>query len=230
MKTSPPAGSTSPASLYRCGAYAVAAMIAIMALQIAIFIIWPPPETVEGFLALFEQSWLLGLLSMDLLYIINNTLLILIYLAIYAALKPAHPTAALIGLVLGLVGICAYYASNTAFEMLSISNQYAAAGSEAQKTALLGAGSALLAIYKGTAFNTYYVLNGICLLIFAIAILKSNIFSRSIGFWGLASGILMSIPSTAGMLGLVFSLLSLIPWAVFAILVARRMLKMAHAG
>ena len=36
----------------------------------------------------------------------------------------------LIALVLGLIGIAAYYASNTSFEMLSLSNQYAVAITE----------------------------------------------------------------------------------------------------
>jgi len=43
---------------------------------------------------------------------------------------------------------------------------------------------------------------------------------------GLAAAILMTIPSTAGTIGLVFSLLSLLPWYVFTIqfsLVFRRL-------
>ena len=51
-------------------------MLAIMVAQIMIFVIWPPPTTVEGYYSLFQQSWLLGLLSLDLLYLVNNALLI----------------------------------------------------------------------------------------------------------------------------------------------------------
>lgn len=209
----------------RAGAVAAFSMLAIMIAQIAIFILWPPPSTVDGFFQLFQSNKLLGLLSMDLLYIVNNSLLIIFYLGLFSALKRINFSAALIPLVLGVVGVAAYYASNTAFEMLSLSNLYATATDEVQKTVFLAAGQGMLEIYKGTAFDTYYVLNGISLVIFAIVALKSDVFSKTTSIIGLAAGILMSIPSTVGTLGLIFSLLSLIPWAVFSIMVAVRLLK-----
>ena len=216
--------------LFLFGGIAGLAMLGIMVAQITIFIIWPPPETVPDFFVLFQKSWLLGLLSMDLLYLINNAVLILIYLALFMALKHTHPSAMLIALVLGLVGIAAYYASNTAFEMLRLSQFYAEAADETQKAVFLGAGEAMLAIYKGTAFDVYYVLNGIMLLITAAVMLKSELFSRATAIWGLAAGVLMSIPSTAGTIGLIFSLASLVPWAVFLALVLRRFFKLAKLG
>ncbi len=79
-------------------------MLAIMIAQIAVFIAWPSPDTVEGFFALFQDNWLLGLLSLDLLYLFNNALIIPIYLALYMALKRNHESAMLIALVIGLVG------------------------------------------------------------------------------------------------------------------------------
>ena len=211
----------------RIGGMAAFAMLAIMIAQIVIFIIWPPPATVEGFFQLFQSNKLLGLLSMDLLYIANNTLLILFYLGLFSALKNNNFSAVLIALVLGVVGVAAYYASNTAFEMLSLSNLFAATGDETQRTMFLTAGQSMLEVYKGTAFDTYYVLNGIALLIFAFVALKSRIFSKTTAWFGLAAGILMSIPSSAGRLGLVFSLLSLIPWAVFSIMAAVRLLRLS---
>lgn len=212
--------------LYRAGGAAALLMLAVMLAQVAIFITWPPPSDAQGFLALFDQNWLLGLLSMDLLYILNNTLIIPIYLALYAALKRSAPSAALSALALGLVGIAAYYASNTGFEMLSLSQRYAAAVDSGQRSALLGAAEAQLAVYRGTAFDVYYVLNAVALLIFSLALRRSRVFPPPAAYWGLAAAVLMSIPSTAGTIGLVFSLLSLLPWAVFALIIARQLLRM----
>lgn len=209
----------------KTGAFAAFAMLAIMMAQIAIFILWPLPATVEGFFQLFRENKWLGLLSMDLLYILNNTLLILFYLGIFTVLKQINFSAALIALVLGVVGVAAYYSSNTAFEMLSLSNLHAASADEAQRAVYLAAGQSMLEVYKGTAFDTYYILNGISLIIFAALCYQSRVFSRTTAIIGLLAGILMSIPSTAGKVGLVFSLLSLIPWAVFSILVAVRLLR-----
>jgi hypothetical protein len=213
-------------NLYRVGGAAALTVVGIMVLQILIFVIWPPPETVEGFYTLMQAQPLLGLLSMDLLYIVNNSILVLIYLALFFALRRSSETAVLIAMLLGTLGVAAYYASNTGFEMLALSGQYAGASSEAQRGALLGAGQALLAIYKGTAFDTYYVLNAAALLIFAVVMLRSKVFSKAAGGVGLAAGILMLVPSTAGALGMIFSLASLVPWAIFSVMIARRFFQM----
>jgi len=143
-------------------------------------------------------------------------------------LRRSGESAALLALVLGLAGIIAYYASNTAFEMMAISRQYASASTEAQRTSLMGAAQALFAIYRGTAFNVYYVLNAASLLIFSAVMLRSSQFSRATAIIGLISGVLMIIPSTAGTIGLIFSLASLVPWAVFCFLVMRKFLKMGQ--
>lgn len=214
--------------LYKAAGFASIIMLFIMVAQIIIYILWPPPETAIDFFYLFQSNWLLGLLSLDLLYILNNTILIVIYLALYFSLRRINEAVMLIGLVLGLVGISAYFASNMSFEMLSLSNQYATISSEYYRTALLGAGAALLAVYKGTAFNVYYVLNAITLLIFAFVMLRSDIFSKATAIIGIISGVLMSIPSTAGAIGLVFSLGSLIPWAIFLVLISRKFFKLSH--
>jgi len=216
--------------LYKFGATAALAMLVLMAAQIIIFIVWPPPDTIEGYFTLFENNWFLGLLSLDLLYIVNNTLLIPIYLALYLALKRASGSPALIALVLGLIGIAAYFASNTAFEMFTLSNQYMAATTEAQKAMLLAAGKAMLTIYKGTAFNVYYVLNAATLLIFSFVMLRSDVFSKTTAYVGIAAGVLMIIPSTAGTIGLYFALASLIPWAVWLVLFARRLFRLGQPG
>jgi len=215
-------------SLYKVAGIASITMLVIMVVQIIIYILWPPPETAIDFFYLFQSNWLLGLLSLDLLYILNNTILIVIYLALYFSLRKINEAVMLIGLVLGLVGISAYFASNMSFEMLSLSNQFATISSEYDQTALLGAGTALLAVYKGTAFNVYYVLNAITLLIFAFVMLRSDIFSKATAIIGIISAVLMSIPSTAGAIGLVFSLGSLIPWAIFLVLISRKFFKLSH--
>ena len=93
---------------------------------------------------------------MDLLYLINNILLIPIYLALYVVLKPAREAIVFTALILGLVGIAVYFPSNPAFEMLTLSNQYAVATTEAQQSILLAAGQALVVQIEGTAFLVYY--------------------------------------------------------------------------
>ncbi len=86
----------------------------------------------------------------------------------------------------------------------------------------------MLTEWQGTAFDAYYVLNGITLVIVSFTMLESPAYGRTTGIIGLIAGFFMVVPSTAGTLGLVFSLLSLIPWYIFAIrftLVFRRLAR-----
>lgn len=169
---------------------------------------------------------LLGLLSLDFLYLINNGILVIVYLALFLLLYREKPVTVLLAFILGLIGIACYYPSNPAFEMLTLSNQYFQVLPE-QQIIYLAAGESVMSRYTGTAFNTYYVLSTICLLLFAYAIMKSPVFKKSVGMWGLVSGFFMIIPSSAGMLGLIFSLLSLIPWIIFVALLALKFKSIA---
>ena len=217
-------------SLYRVGGAAALITLVLIPIQIIIFITWPPPSTVDGYFTLFQDNWLLGLLSLDLLYMLTNVLMILIFLALYAALRRVSQSYMAIGLTLGLVGIAAYFASNTAFEMLSLSGQYAAATTDAQRAMFLGAGQVMLEIYKGTAFDVYYVLTAVALLIFSAVMLRSNIFSKVTAYVGILMGVLMLVPSTAGTIGLYLALISLVPTAIWLILIARRLFRLGQPG
>jgi hypothetical protein len=77
-----------------------------------IYVQWPPSETVEGFYALFAERPLLWLVSLDLLYIVNNSIVLLLYLALFTVSRPVYPSTVTIGLLLGAVGMAAYMASN----------------------------------------------------------------------------------------------------------------------
>lgn len=209
--------------IYKAAALAIWMVTLLIPVQVVVFIAYPPPADPVGFYNLYDQNWLLGLLSLDLLYIINNTLIMFFYLGLFAALKETNFSWMLISLVTGLVGISAYYSSVIAFEMFSLSKQFHVAQTAELKQQLVTAGYCLMAIYTGSSFTIYYVLNAVTLIIISIVMLRSNVFTRSTGALGLASGILMIVPSTAGSLGLVLSLISLIPWIGFSILAAKRL-------
>jgi hypothetical protein len=216
--------------LYRIAFAAIVIMIVLIPIQIALYFLVPPPTTAEGFLTLFGQDPWLGLLSLDLLYIVNSVLMIPLYLALFVALQGRGSAWPALAVTSGFVGLAAYFPSNPAFEMLRLSQRLPEAVTEAQRQALLASAETLLAIYVGTAFNVYYVLNAAALILLACSMIRSTVFSRATGWIGLVSGLLMVIPSTAGTLGLVFSLLSLIPWILFAILVGVRFYRLGKSA
>ena len=176
--------------LKRWGAVAAIAVVAIIPVQIAIFALRPPPADVRGFFELFEQSPLLGLLSLDLLYLLNNALMISVYLGLAACLYKANQSAIITALAVGLVGLAAYYASSVAFEMMSLAKSFNGSSNPLLRQQLLAAGEGMLATYKGTAFDVYYILNAITLFIFSWVMLKERerTFTRTTALWGLASG------------------------------------------
>lgn len=201
-------------------------MLALIPMQILVFIFSPPPTSVTGFFQLYHDNWFLGLLSLDFLYLFNNAIIAILYLSLFVKLVEERPSLMVMGLVIGLIGIACYFPTNPSFEMWTLSRHYFEANSLAQG-GFIAAGEGLMAQYTGTSFNSYYVFNAFTLLAFSYAILKSPQFSKATGYWGLASGILMSVPSSFGMVGMIFSLLSLIPWLIFIILLLSRLKKFA---
>lgn len=216
-------------NLYKLTGILSIVMSILIPLQIVIFLISPHPETIEGWFEMFHNNWLLGLIHMDLIYIIDNVIVAIIYLSLYFILKERNESLMAVAMLLGFLGLSAYFASNVAFEMLSISSQYYDATAGTDKSTFIAAGHLLISNWKGTAFDVYYVLNAITLLILSFVMLRSKVFSRKTAVIGLVSGIFMSIPSTAGTIGLVFSLLSLIPWILFIILIAGRLRKLCRS-
>lgn len=215
--------------LYRVGAVAALLMFVLTLVQSFIFITNPPPSTVNDYFTLFQENKILGLLDLDLLLIVINVLLILIYLALYIALRRFNQSYTAIALTLGLVGTALFFASREAtFGMLSLSNQYNAATTDAQRATLLAAGQALLTIYNGTAFDLSYILGGVVILIFSIVMLQSTVFSKATAYVGIVMGVLMLVPPTVGTIGLLLSLISLIPTLIWLIPIARKLFQLGH--
>lgn len=213
--------------LYRSAGAAALLMAALIVTQIAVYAIWTPPGEAEGMLALMGRNPALGLLSMDLLYLVDSALLVIIYLGLYIALRPTGESPMLIATALGIVGVAAYFASNPAFEMLSLGGAYAGAGPE-KRAALVAAARGFMEGYKGTAFNVYYVLNTLYLFIMTPVMRGSGEFGNTAVISGFAAAILMIVPSSVGTIGLYFSLASLAPWLIWLVAVAPRFFALAR--
>jgi len=212
--------------LYKIAGIAAIMIVILIPVQIFIFWMYPPPSSPKDFFELFNENWILGLLSLDLLYILNNTLIIFVYLGLYAALKKTNLEYMTIALAIGFIGIASYYSSTVNFEMKGLSQQYMESTSTEIKEQIISSGNLLLLRYKGTAFDIYYILNALTLIIASRVMLMDETFSKATAIWGLIAGGLMIIPSTAGMLGLILSLVSLIPWVIFSILIAKRFFRL----
>ena len=154
-----------------------------------------PASALEWFKLLQEEKFV-GLVLLGVVDLINYALVGLIFLALYGALRRANKGAMAIALTFSLVSIVVYFATNQALAMLALSKQYAGATTEVQRSSLLAAGEARLAvnnpvsIYQGTGFYISFFLILLAGLIISIVMLRSNVFSTTTAIFGiLANGI-----------------------------------------
>lgn len=212
--------------LLRCAGWAAIASVALTCLQLIVFIVWPPPQTVAEMFDLMMSAPWLGLVSLDLLYLVNNLAVWLFYLGLCIALAEVSPSVTLIAGGVGTLQMSSYLASNPSVEIYLLAHRHADASPQAQ-VHLAAAGEAVMAGWKGTAFVTYYVLGALVLLLFAWLLHRSTVFGRVSSWWALAAGLLMVIPSTFGTVGLLMSLSSLLPWNVVCILLGVQLLRLS---
>jgi hypothetical protein len=203
--------------IYKVAFISTIVMLIIIPIQIIVFIIFPISSTVLEWFEIFYKYPIIGLFHSDFFLMIDNILIAVIYLAFYHSLKNINKGLLQIGIVFGLIGIASYISTCKTFELLSLSNKYFNATSEIEKNIIVSSGQTMLSIWQGTAFDVYYVLNAITLFVVSLVMYKSSTYGKTTAVIGLITGFFMIIPSTFGIIGLIFSLISLIPWYIFAI-------------
>lgn len=213
--------------LYVLAAMAALLTIVLVAQAVFVFFVWPPPTTVENWFALLQRNGFLGLLELDLLLVASYVLLIPVYLALYAALGRTSQSYMAIALAFNVAGAVLILAANPSVAMFNLSNTYATAATGAQRAAALAAGQAVMANWSGTSFVLGYLLIAFATLITGLVMLHSKDFNKVTAYTAFAMGALMLVPASAGTVGLIFSLASLVPTVLFLVLVARRLFQMA---
>lgn len=220
-------------SLYQVAGTAALITVLFIPIQIAVFLLWPPPGydptpgTVIGWFTLFHNHRLLALVDLDLLLIADEVLAVPILLALYVALRRAGESVMALATALGFVAIAAFFASNTTFSMLSLSSQYAAASTDAQRSLYLAAGQAMMALYSGTAFQVSYILGSVTTVMTAAVMLWSRTFGKATAYMGIAASVIglgLYVPKV----GLYLSVGSVPFWAIWNILIARRLFQLGR--
>lgn len=215
--------------LYKTGGIALVAMAGIIIIQMFVFMTAPPPY--EGsaldWFELFRANHLIGLVNFEVLMVIYVILSLVPTLALSVLHREASPSFVATYLALSLVGVVSFIVARPAFEMLSISNGYAAAATDMQRAAFLAAGETLLATFHGMAFQVSYVLGSLSGLIISLVMLKANLFGRTTAWLRIASSVCdfgLYIP----VVGLYISLFSVFFLLAWNILVARRLFQLAR--
>jgi len=134
--------------------------------------------------------------------------------------------------ILFFVGMAVYIATDMAFSMLYLSDQYAAATTDAQRAQFLAAGQGMLAVGHGTGLYMAFILMAVAGLIVSTVMLRSKIFGKVIAYVGILANALQLadfvrlafVPALGAILIVIAGVLSLI----WYILVARRLFMLAQ--
>jgi hypothetical protein len=152
------------------------------------------PVSALDWFSVLHNYRLIGLTLLNLFDIVNYGLVALIFLGLYAALRRINRGAMTLAMLLTAIGVAVYFASNQAFAMLSLSDQYAGAASQAQRDLFLAAGQALLAIQGsgatyGNGIYISYLLVTLGGLISATVMLRSRVFGKFTAWCGILANV-----------------------------------------
>jgi len=157
----------------------------------------PPPSSVIEWFTLFQNDRLTALFYLGFADIIIMLCSGPMFLGLYAVLRRTNNTWMIIATSFAFVGIAVYLATNAVFSMLTLSDQYAAATTEAQRSLLLAAGQATLAMVEGTGGRYMGLpLVWVSSLIVSVVMLQCKIFNKATAVVGIVGFALLtaSIP------------------------------------
>lgn len=157
------------------------------------------PTSVLEWFSLLQTNPLLGLAILGIFETIFFPLGVLMFMGLYFPLRRTSESLMAIGTALYFIGTTIYFASNNAFAMLNLSNQYTIATSEVQKSMLLAAGQAVMATEQGTGMMMTFVLGSLAGIIVSVVMLRSKIFSKPIAIVGIAANVLGMFGSSLGL-------------------------------
>jgi hypothetical protein len=137
-------------------------------------------NTVYDWFALFEHNPFMGLRNLGLLNIFFTVLGIPTFFALYSAHRRADQATAALALIISLSGEAIFFATNRAFAMLDISNQYSLAADEIQRSILAAAGQAMLSVGQSHTPGTFiaFFLVEFAGLLMSMVMFNGKIFSK----------------------------------------------------
>jgi hypothetical protein len=147
----------------------------------------PPfePTTALAWFSLLENNRLVGLILLGLVDLINFVLVGLIFLAVYGALRETNKPAMGLVILLSMISIAIFYASNQMIGLLHLSERYFSATSDAQRSVYLAAGEALFAEVQGMGWYVSFFLIFLAGLILSLVMLHSHVFNRVTAWAGI---------------------------------------------
>ncbi|MFO7632191.1 MAG: DUF4386 family protein [Caldilinea sp.] len=217
-------------TIYRLGALASILSALSIASAIVAYFIWPyrgNTTSIEAIFSILHTDRLGGLISLDVSMLVIGPISILMFLALYAALRRVDESLALVALILTLLAVGLVIVCRPLVELVTLSDQYVAATDAAEKARLLAAGEVLRIQLDGTAWAMQTAFFMIAGLLNSSLMLRTAFFSKVTAWLGIAIsaiGLGFILP-TIGLFFLFLNTIGSVPWCL---LVARDLLKIAR--
>jgi hypothetical protein len=218
-------------AIYRLGAPASFLSARSIAFAIVAYFIWPykgNTTSIEDIFNIMQTDRLGGLISLDVSMLVIGPVTILMFVALYAALRQVDESLALAALILTLLAIGLVIVCRPLVELVILSDQYAAATDADQKIRLLAAREVLRTQLDGTAWimqTAFFMISG---LVNSALMLRTRFFGKATACLGIvnsAIGLGFFLPGI-GLLFLFLNTIGSVPWCLF---VARDLFKITPA-
>ena len=182
-------------SLFTTGGVAALVIAALLVVEAVFYVATSAPSLTDAvaWFKFFQANRLVGLIDFGILELYGLVFFVPMFLALYVALRRASQSYMAIAALLAFVGIAANFATVRLFPLLTLSDLYAAASTEALKSQFVAAGQAVLALgalggIGGSAEGGIPL--AVAGLIISVVMLRSKILGRAAGYVGLlANGI-----------------------------------------
>jgi hypothetical protein len=209
--------------LYKLGGAAAWIVVVVMLGEVIGFTFYPQPSTIRDWFMLFQSNRIVGLMDFWGLEILMYAMFILVFLALYVVLRKANQSLMAIAITFALLGIGIFLATNNPFSMLSLSDQYARATTQAERSTILAAGQAVLIQTNQRVvggFNIGLFLVSIAGLLISSVMFQSNFFSRSTALVGILANALSLADYLRQALtaSATFALLLILPLTLFLVI------------
>jgi hypothetical protein len=195
-------------------------------------------KTVVDWFKLLQDNEFLGLRNLGLLNIVMVAMGIPLVYCLYAAHRDGDQTFAALAMIVSFLGTAVFYATNQAFPMFELSNRYAAATTQAERTVIEAAGQTILSVGQSHTAGTFlaFMFSEIGGMLMAVVALRGKIFGTIASLAGLIGyGVLFIFeilssfaPSTPGIL--IFAMFGGLLNIAWYILVARRFFQLERSS
>jgi hypothetical protein len=172
--------------IFRAGGISALIVTAFFLIDMVVLVAFSPyPETASGWFALLNGRRIAGILSLDIFVLAGFPLCYPLFFALYGALRQVNRVLLALATIFAFSGLAIVISTDKIYAMISLSSQFAAAATDAQKTLLLAAGETVLATSNGTgAKMAGFFLEGAALVI-SIIMLRSGVFGKLTSYLGI---------------------------------------------